>query len=338
MKTNAMQLDAPGVEGVVAVTREVPTLGAGQALLRMSGSSLNYHDAVVVWGLIPGMRYPRIPLSDGCGTVLEVADGVDRVAPGDRVAPAFYPRWLNGPPTDAGKKVIFGEGVDGCCVEHMVVDADCLVRVPDHLSDVEAGTLTCAAVTAWTAVVTDGKVGKGETVVVQGTGGVSLFALGFAKALGARVILTSSSDEKIERGRSLGADDGINYREHPDWASEVMRLTDDIGADVIVDVGGESSLGQSVLAARVAGHIGIVGVLGGFGNAEVPVTAAMTRNLKLQGVTVGSRDDFDTMCRFMESHAIRPAISDTFAMRDLAAAVRHLEGGLHFGKVAIEIG
>lgn len=338
MKTNVIQLEGPGVEGIAPATRDLPHVGPGQALLRMGGSCLNYHDAVVVWGLIPGLEYPRIPLSDGSGTVLEVGAGVSRVAVGDVVAPSFYPSWLSGPPTIRSKQPIPGEGVDGCCADHMVVDAETLVRAPSHLNAAETAMLPCAAVTAWTAVVTDGGVREGQTVVVEGTGGVSLFALQFAKAHGARVILTSSSDEKLERGRALGADEGINYREHPKWSSEVLRLTGGRGADIVVDVGGEGSLGQGVLATKMTGHVAIVGVLGGFGNAEVPVTVAMTRNIKMQGVTVGSRDDFDAMCRFLEAKKIHPVVSDTFPMQELGAAVSHLEQGRHFGKVAISIG
>jgi len=258
------------------------------------------------------------------------------VAAGDRVCPNFYPAWRSGPPTLSGKQPIPGEGIDGYCAEHVVVDAECLVHAPRHLSALEAGTLPCAAVTAWTAL-RDGGVGPDTTVVVQGTGGVSLFALQLAKAHGANVLLTSSSDEKLERGRTLGADDGINYKTHPDWSTEVLKRTDGRGADIVVDVGGEGSLGQAVLASRMAGHVAIVGVLGGFGNAEVPVTVAMTRNIKMQGVTVGSRNDFDAMCRFMETHEIRPVVSDTFPMTELARAIDHLEKGRHFGKIAIEI-
>jgi len=338
METEAIQLEGPGVEGIVAVRRALPEVGPGRVLLRMGGSCLNYHDAVVIWGLIPGMRYPRIPLSDGAGTVVEVGSGVDRVVPGDRVAPNFYPAWIDGPPIPKVKHPIAGEGIDGCCAEHIVVDAESLVPIPAHLSELEAAALPCAALTAWTAVVTNGKAGPETTVVVQGTGGVSLFALQFAKAHGARVIATSSSDEKLERARELGADEGINYRSTPEWSGPVLEATGGRGADVVVDVAGAGSLGQSVLAARMDGHVSIVGVLGGFGNAEIPVAVAMTRNIRLQGVTVGSRRDFDRMCRFMESKELRPVISDTFSMRDLGAAVKHLEQGGHFGKIAIAIG
>lgn len=337
MRARVMQLEGPGVAGIAAAERDVPEPGPGQALLRIGGSCLNYHDAVVVWGLIPGMTYPRIPLSDGCGTVIAIGDGVDSVAEGQRVCANFYPRWLSGPPTIDVKQPIPGEGVDGFCAEYAVVDAACLVQAPRHLSELEAGALPCAAVTAWTAL-TDGRVGPGQTVVVQGTGGVSLFALQLAKAHGARVILTSSSDEKLERGRTLGADDTINYRTTPAWSKEVRKRTDGLGADIVVDVGGEGSLGQAVLATRVAGHVAIVGVLGGFGDTAIPVSVAMTRNIRMQGVTVGSRDDFDAMCRFMEQHGIRPVLSHTLPMTELGHAVEVLEQGRHFGKIAIEIG
>lgn len=329
-----MQLEGPGTDGVAEATRDVPPPGPGEVLLQMGGSCLNYHDAVVIWGLMPGMQYPRIPLSDGAGTILEVGEGVDGFSPGDSVAPNFYPSWQSGPPTLAAKRPIPGEGVDGCCVEHAVFSADTLVHTPKNMTLAEAATLPCAAVTAWTALQ-DGDVGPGRTVVIEGTGGVSLFALQLAKAYGARVLLTSSSDEKLAKGRALGADDGINYRQHPEWSAEVLRRTDGLGADIVVDVGGEGSLGQAVLSTKMGGHVAIVGVLGGFGNADVPVSVAMTRNIKMQGVTVGSREDFDRMCRFMEAHEIRPVVSDTFPMRELAAAVDHLQAGRHFGKIAI---
>lgn len=337
MKVRAVQLEGPGPDRIAVVEREVAPVGEGQVLLRMGGACLNYHDAVVIWGLIPGMQYPRIPLSDGCGTVESIGPGVADFTVGERVTPNFYPSWESGPPTLASKQPIPGEGVDGRCASHVVVDASCLVRAPHHLTELETGTLPCAALTAWSAL-RDGGIAAGQTVVVQGTGGVSLFALQIAKAHGARVILTSSSAEKLARGRELGADEGIDYSAHPEWSREVVRLTGGRGADIVVDVGGQGSLGQAVLATRVAGHVAIVGVLGGFGNAEIPVTVAMTRNIKMQGVTVGSRNDYDDLCRFLERHELRPIISDTFAMGELGRAVAHLEAGRHFGKIAIEIG
>lgn len=335
MTSKAIQLKGPGAESIRLVDREIETPGPGQALIEIEGSCLNYHDAVVVWGLIPGMRYPRIPLSDGCGTVLELGAGVEGVNVGDRVTPNFYPRWLDGPPRAEVKTPIWGEGVDGFCARHAVVDADSLVRAPTNLTLAEGGTLACAALTAWSAIVTNGRVGPGKTVVVEGTGGVSLFALQFAKAHGARVIATSSSGEKLERVRDLGADEGINYRETPTWSSRVVELTDGQGADIVCDVGGPGSLEQAMLATRMDGHVSVVGVLGGFGNAEIPVTIAMTRNITMQGVTVGSRKDFDRMNRFLETRDIHPIVSDTFPMSDLGAAVKHLEEGRHFGKIAI---
>lgn len=334
MNSNVVQLEGPGAEGIRVAERDVPTPGPGQALIEVGGSCLNYHDAVVIWGLIPGLRYPLVPLSDGAGTVVEVGSGVDRVKPGDRVTPNFYPKWIDGPPRVEVKNPIWGEGRDGFCARHALVESECLVPAPSNLSLAEAGTLACAALTAWTAVVTNGGVGPGQTVVVEGTGGVSLFALQFAKAQGARVIATSSSSEKLERVRELGADEGINYRETPAWSARVAELTGG-GADIVCDVGGPGSLEQAMLSTKMDGHVSVVGVLGGFGNAEIPVTIAMTRNITMQGVTVGSREDFDRMNRFIEQHDIHPVVSDTFSMADLGAAVKHLEEGRHFGKIAI---
>lgn len=337
MRSRAIELAAPGVEGIVAAEREPPEPGPGEALVRLAGACLNYRDAVVVWGLLPGLDYPFVPLSDGCGTIVAVGSEVERVRAGDRVAPAFYPDWLDGPPTRENKRVVLGEGRDGCCAQHLLTTAEALVRVPEHLSDLEAATLPCAAVTAWRAVAVDGAAGPGKTVVVQGTGGVSIFALQIARALGARVIATSSQDEKLERCRTLGADSTVNYRTHPDWSAEVRALTDGRGADVIVDVGGAGSIEQSVRAAAVGGHVAIVGILAGVGDAALSVATAMRRNLTLKGVTVGSRTDFENLCRFLGEHRLHPVISDTFAMEDLGRAVEHLEAGRHFGKIAIAI-
>jgi NADPH:quinone reductase-like Zn-dependent oxidoreductase len=337
MKSHAIELVAPGVAGVVAAQREVREPGPGEALVRLAGACLNYRDAIVVWGLLPGLTYPFVPLSDGCGTVIAVGSAVDRVRTGDRVAPAFYPAWIDGPPTRENKRIVLGEGRDGCCAQHLLTTAEALVRVPDHLSDLEAATLPCAGVTAWRAVAVDGVAGPGKTVVVQGTGGVSIFALQIARALGARVIATSSQDEKLERCRTLGADATVNYRTHPDWSAEVRRLTEGRGADVIVDVGGAGSIEQSVRAAAVGGHIAIVGILGGVGDASLSVATAMRRNLTLRGVTVGSRGDFENLCRFLREHQLHPVIGDTFAMEDLGRAVDHLEARRHFGKIAIAI-
>lgn len=322
------------MEGIIVVDRRTPEPAAGQALVRVGGSCLNFHDTVVVRGLIPGLRYPLVPLSDGCGEVVALGDGVSRVSIGDRVTANFYPDWLEGRPTPRAKRRIIGERLDGWCAEYIAIEADALVRAPAHLDELEAATLPCAALTAWSALG-EASVRPGDLVVVQGTGGVSLFTLQFAKAIGASVLLTSSSDEKLERGRSLGADHLVNYREHPDWASRVVEISDGRGADVVVDVGGQETLGQAVLATRMDGHVSLVGVLSGYGAAEIPVAIAMTRNIAIKGITVGSRRDFEAMNAFIEQHSIRPVISDTFEMADLSSAVEHIEQGRHFGKVAI---
>jgi NADPH:quinone reductase-like Zn-dependent oxidoreductase len=331
-----IELRSPGFDGIHLAEGPIPEPGEGEVLLRMGGSCLNYHDMTVVRGIIPNLSYPLVPLSDGCGEVAAVGPGVSRVAVGDHVMPNFFPHWLEGRPTPKAKRLILGDSADGCCGQHRVFGAECLVRVPKHLSMSEAATLPCAALTAWSAIREAG-LGAGDLVVIQGTGGVSLFGLQLAKALGASVVLTSSSDEKLERARELGADYTLNYREQPEWSQFVREVSDGRGADLVIDVGGPGTLAQSILAVRMDGCVAVIGVLTGFAAAEIPVALTMTRNIGLKGITVGSRKDFETMCELMERAKLRPVISDTFPMQALAEAIEHLEAGKHFGKIAIAL-
>jgi NADPH:quinone reductase-like Zn-dependent oxidoreductase len=318
------------------VVRDVPEPGPGQAVVRIRASSLNYHDVVNLAGLIRG-PWPRVPLSDGAGEVVAIGEGVRRLAVGDRVTAAFHPTWLQGPPTPAAKRSVLGDTCDGCLQQHLLVDAAALVRTPDHLTDAEAATIPCAGVTAWSAVrIAEPK--PGDVVVAQGTGGVSLWALQIAKAHGCVVVLTSSSDDKLEVGRALGADHVVNRSRTPEWHDVVREVSGGKGADLVVDVGGPGSLGRSVLATRMGGTVAIVGGLGGYTTpAEIPVSVAMTQNIRLIGVTVGSVVDHTDLCRAVTAAGIRPHVSHTFGWDDLAAGVALMEAHGHVGKIAIEV-
>jgi NADPH:quinone reductase-like Zn-dependent oxidoreductase len=331
---SAMVMPGPGA-ALERVERPVPEPAAGEAVVRIRATSLNFHDWVNLAGLIPG-PWPRVPLTDGCGEVVAVGEGVRKLSVGDRVIQAFYPRWLSGPPTSAAKREAPGDTGDGMLQQYALVPANALVHVPAHLSDVEAATIPCAGVTAWSSLRRAGTK-PGDVVVVEGTGGVSLFTVQLAKAAGATVVLTSSSDEKLAVGRSLGADHLINYRSTPEWHREVLAVTDGAGADVVVDVGGPDTLGAAVKAVRNGGFVAIVGVLTGAGTAEIPVATAMSRNVRLEGITVGSVADHVDLCRAMAVGQIHPHVSHTFGWDEVPEALRVLEAHEHIGKVAVEV-
>jgi NADPH:quinone reductase-like Zn-dependent oxidoreductase len=326
----------PGAgEPLQEIERELPTPDPGEALVRVGGSSLNYHDQVNLLGLISG-PWPRSPMSDGAGEVVAVGAGVRTLGTGHRVLSTFHPEWREGPATPASKRMLPGDTTDGWLKQYVCAAAEALVPAPEHLSDPEASTLVCAGTTAWTALQAGG-VGAGSTVVAQGTGGVSIFVLQLAKALGAHVILTSSSDAKLEVGRTLGADEVINYRTTPDWGKEVRRLTGGRGADVIVDIGGGSTLEQSCRAAAMNGTVSVVGGLGGFGNAEVPVSQLFLNNLRLIGISVGSVADHAALSEFVSKHKIVPYVSHTFDWDQVPEAVRVAQANEHIGKIAFRI-
>ena len=313
-----------------------PSPGPGQITVAVRASSLNYHDYAVVRGMLPTPE-GRIPLSDGAGDVTAVGEGVTEFAVGDRVVSTFFPDWLDGEPPMSAFTQVPGDGIDGFACETVTMPATAFTRVPRGYSHAEAATLTCAGLTAWRALFADYQVKPGDTVLVQGTGGVSIFALQFAKAAGARVIATSSSDEKLERVRALGADETINYREVEAWGPKAFEMTGGRGVDCVVEIGGAGTLDQSMMATRVGGHIALIGVLAGFAG---PVQTALlfSKNLTVQGLTVGSRAMQQAMIRAIEAKGLRPVISDSFALADLADAFRHQESGRHFGKIAVEIG
>jgi NADPH:quinone reductase-like Zn-dependent oxidoreductase len=319
---------------LVPVERGMPAPGRGEVLLQMRAAALNYRDTLVLSGVWPAPA-GRIPLSDGVGVVLDVGADVVRVKPGDRVAPIFYPYWTEGPITqDKLRVALGGRSGDGVLTQFKVVSQDAIVRVPSHLSDVEAATLVCAGSVAWHAVAELSPTLPGETVVIQGTGGVSLFALQFAALAGARVIVTSSSDEKLSRARQLGATETINYRADPEWDARVLELTDGRGADHIVEVIGGNHLNRSINAARFGGTVSMVGVIGGV-SGDVRTGEIMQKQVRVQGVEVGSRETFENMNRAIASSGMRPVIDRVFSFDEALAAYAHLASGSHFGKIGI---
>ena len=314
---------------------DAPAPAAGEITVDLKASSLNYHDYAVVKGILPSAE-GRIPMSDGAGVVTAVGDGVTEFAVGDHVVSTFFPDWLDGSPPQTAFTRVPGDGIDGYAREAITAPTHWFTRAPAGLSHSEAATLTCAGLTAWRALFVDFTLKPGDTVLVQGTGGVSIFALQFAKAAGATVIATSSSDEKLERVKALGADHLINYRETQAWGPKALELTGGRGVDCVVEIGGAGTLDQSMLATRVGGHVALIGVLAGVAG---PVQTALlfSKNLTVQGLTVGSRKMQQDMVAAIEANGIRPQVSDTFTLANLADAFRHQESGNHFGKIAIEI-
>lgn len=317
------------------VERPVAEPGPGQALIRVNATSLNFHDTVNLLGLIPG-PWPRVPMTDGAGEVVAIGPGVSGIDVGQRVTGAFHPGWLDGPPTPQVKHELPGDTCDGWLQQYKLFDAAALIATPSHLSDVQAATLPCAGVTAWSALA-EANIGAGDVVVTLGTGGVSLFAVQLATALGATVILTSSSDEKLACGSELGATHLINYRATPEWHAEAQRITSGRGADLVIDLGGPATLAQSVRATRMGGTVAVVGVLGGFDMAQLPVAEVMLNNLRLIGITVGSVKSHADLCELVGTAAIVPHISHVFNWEHTAEAVRVMQAGEHIGKIAITI-
>lgn len=314
---------------------DAPAPGPGEIRVALKASSLNFHDYAVVKGMLPSAQ-GRIPMSDGAGVVEAVGAGVTEFAVGDPVVSIFFPDWIDGaPPTSAFTRVP-GDGIDGYARQSVTTPAHWFTRVPSGYSHAEAATLTCAGLTAWRALFVDDAVKPGDIVLVQGTGGVSIFALQFAKAAGATVIATSSSDEKLERLHALGADHLINYRENAAWGAKVLELTAGRGVDTVVEIGGAGTLDQSMMATRVGGHIALIGVLAGFAG-PVQTALLMAKNLRVQGLTVGSRAQQLAMIAGIEANGIRPVISDSFPLERLGDAFRHQESGKHFGKIVVAI-
>lgn len=322
-----------GIDNLRSAERPVPVAGPGHVLVKMRTWSLNYRDLLMVRGhYYPNLALPFQTLSDGAGEVVSVGEGVTRVKAGDRVAAAFMQGWIDGASDDAKFATALGGAIPGLAAEYVTLDQQGLVHLPEHLTDEEGATLPCAALTAWNGLVTSGGVKAGDTVLVQGTGGVSLFALQFAKMHGARVIATSSSDAKLEKVRALGASDTINYKTNPNWGRAVRDLTGGKGVDHVVEVGGAGTLPQSIEAVRTGGHISLIGVLAG---GTIGTIMLLLKNIRMQGIFVGSRAMFEDMNRAIALHEMRPVVDRVFPFSQYPDALRHLESGAHFGKVVL---
>lgn len=323
-----------GYDRVIVGTSEAARPEAGEITVRLRANSLNYHDFAVVSGMW-GPSEPRIPMADGAGEVVAVGSGVTEFAVGDAAVSTFFPDWLAGEPLVEGFATVPGDGVDGYAREMVTARATSFTHAPKGYSHAEASTLTTAGLTAWRALMADGKLKPGDSVLVQGTGGVSIFALQFAKMAGATVIATSSSDAKLERLREMGADHLINYRTTPTWGETVRELTDGRGVDHVIEVGGPATLAQSMVAARIGGHISVIGILTGIAG-ELQLVPALVRQLRLQGVLVGSRAQQQEMIRAIDANGIHPVIDKRFALDEIVDAFRYQESNQHFGKICLE--
>jgi len=315
--------------------RPEPEPGPGEVLIKMKAASLNYRDFVMCQGGYGrrGGTLPLVPVSDGAGHVAAVGEGVSRVAVDDLVCPVFGQTWISGPFREKYWQGILGGPLDGVMQEFMVLAEDGLVKAPRGWSPIQAATLPCAAVVAWNAVIDQGHAKAGDVVLVQGTGGVSLFALLFAKIQGASVIATSSSEEKLDRLNVLGADHVVNYKDTPDWHKTARKITNGMGVDIVVEVGGAGTLGKSIQAIRPGGTVALIGVLSGVAG-EINLGPVVTQNICLQGVTVGSRDLFEEMIRAIEFHGIQPPVDENlFAFDAVGEAIKSIPKGRHFGKI-----
>jgi NADPH:quinone reductase-like Zn-dependent oxidoreductase len=331
-------LDAVGgLDNIRIIERPEPRPGPHEVLVRLRAAALNFRDLVVLEGGY-GSRQKRenlVPLSDGAGEIVEIGSEVDDWHVGDRVVGCFFPGWQGGPATERRTAESLGGSLDGVACEYRAFAADVVVRGPRHLNFVRSATLPCAALTAWAAVIGSDCVGPGASVLTQGTGGVSLFALQFARAAGAQVIATSSSAQKLEKLRVLGADHVVNYVEHPKWGDAVRQLVPD-GVDLVVEIGGGDTMGQSLRAVRMGGTVSIIGVVAG-ARHDLNVPILIMKNIRLQGASVGNRDQLVAMIRAMEQHAIRPQIDRTFPLTELRQALAHLKSQQHVGKICVEM-
>lgn len=331
----AWQAPQQAPQGLELVKRPRPAARRGEVVVRLKAASLNYRDLMVLRGQYSGEHRPVISVADGVGEIVETGEGVTRFRVGDRVTGTYHPDWIEG--AIAPEKVArsFGAGaLDGVLADYFTLPETATVAVPTHLTDTEAATLSCAGVTAWNALFVAHALTPGETVLLLGTGGVSLFALQFAKLAGARVIITSSDDAKLERARQLGADGTVNYKAKPAWAKEVLALTGGKGADLVVDTVAGAGVNQAVESTRVGGTVAVIGVLGGL-EAPVSTLQILLRAPHIKGILVGSRAMFEAMNRAIALHKLRPVVDRVFPFSDAPAAYAHLESGKHFGKVVI---
>jgi NADPH:quinone reductase-like Zn-dependent oxidoreductase len=331
-----VRLRAPGGMGNVNLVEEDPLEPKpGELLVRIRANSLNFHDHMVVLGKIP-CADGRIPMTDGAGEVIAVGDDVEDFKTGDVVVSTFYPNWLGGEATPAAKWKVPGESVDGYAREYACMPAHAFTKAPAGYTPAEAATLTCAGVTSWRGLVVAGQVKPGDTVLILGTGGVSLFALQFAKAAGAQVIATSSSEEKLEKLRRLGADNVINYKAVPEWGQKAKDLTDGRGVDHVIEVGGPATLSQSIPACKTGGHIALIGLLTGF-TGEVSIPVLFSNQIRVSGISIGSRADQQDMIRAITVNRLKPIIDRRFPLQEICDAFKYYESQMHFGKVCLEL-
>ncbi len=330
----AYEIQKFGFDGLVQVERPRPEPGVNQVVLKMRAASLNFRDLMMVGGQYnPRLRMPLVPLSDGVGEIVAVGPGVRHAKVGDRVAGTFFENWPAGEPTEDSAKSALGGGKDGVLAEYVALDENGVIPVPAHLTDAEAATLPCAALTAWAALVTYGHLKAGDSILTMGTGGVSIFALQFAAMTGARVIITSSSDEKLERARALGAHETINYKTTPNWEEKVRELTGGRGVDHVIELGGAGTFAKSIRSVRRGGVISLIGVLAGGG--EINPMPILMNGLRVQGIFVGSREMFAAMNRAIDLHTLKPVVDSVFSFDDAPKAYAYMHGGAHFGKVVI---
>ncbi|MEQ1652139.1 MAG: NAD(P)-dependent alcohol dehydrogenase [Hyphomicrobium sp.] len=308
---------------------------AGQIRVRLHANSLNYHDYAVAIGAIPSAD-GRVMMSDGAGVVEAVGSGVTEFAAGDSVVSCFFPYWQDGTPPHGNFSHVPGDGIDGYARETIVTPATWFTHAPKGWSHAEAATLPCAALTAWRALVVEGNIKAGDSVLILGTGGVAIFALQMAKMMGATAIITSSSDAKLERAKAMGADHTINYKTDTEWGKSVLKWTGGRGVDHVLEIGGPGTLPQSIMAARIGGHISMIGILTGV-SGDVPTLNMMVKQIKLQGIIVGSRKHQQDMVRALDANGLRPVIDKTFPLAGLADAFRHEEKAQHFGKICVEM-
>ncbi len=331
-----VRLRAPkGLQGLQLATEEAPEPRAGEVLVRIRANSLNAHDDMVLKGMRPTLG-ERVPMTDGAGEVAAVGEGVDAFEVGDSVVSTFYPYWVGGAMTSEVKAVIPSEDIDGYAREYACAPAHFFTKAPIGLTHVEAATLPCAGVTAWRSLVTCGQVKPGDDVLVLGTGGVSLFALQFAKAAGARVIATSSSEEKLEKLQRLGAYAVVNYKAIPDWGQKVRELTDGRGVDHVIEVGGPATLMQSIASCRTGGHVALIGVLTGFAG-ELVIPALFANQIRTSGISIGNRADQLDMIRAIDANRLKPVVDRTFPLEEITAAFRYYETRSHFGKICVSL-
>lgn len=333
----AYEIQEFGIDNLALVERDMPEPGPNEVLVKFHAVSLNYRDVMMVSGIYNSrMKLPAIPFSDAAGEVVAIGEGVTKWKVGDRVCSTVIPAWIDGEPSAEKSKTAIGAGnADGVLSEYRVFNEESVVRAPEHLSFEEAATLPCAAVTAWHALVVSGKIKVGDTVLTLGTGGVSIFALQIAKHFGARVISTSSSGEKLERVRQLGADETINYRDIEDWDKAVLDLTGGRGVDHVVEVGGTGTLARSVKAVRVGGHIALIGALNMAGEFN-PIPVFM-KGIRVQGIFIGSRQMFEDLNAMIETAKLKPIIDRVFEFEDACEALKYMESGSHFGKIVVKI-